>query len=29
MEEILEISVHIANAIADDIYNYYLTEILN
>jgi hypothetical protein len=29
MEDIIEISVHIANAIADDIYNYYLTEILN
>jgi hypothetical protein len=29
MEEINDISVYIADAIADDIYNYYLTEILN
>jgi hypothetical protein len=29
MEDINDISVYIADAIADDIYNYYLTEILN
>lgn len=29
MEEINDISEYIADAIADDIYNYYLTEILN
>jgi hypothetical protein len=29
MEEINDISTYIADAIADDIYNYYLTEILN
>jgi hypothetical protein len=29
MEEINDISVYIAEAIADDLYNYYLTEILN
>jgi hypothetical protein len=29
MEEINDISVYIADAIADDLYNYYLTEILN
>ena len=29
MDEIQDISVYIADAIADDIYNYYLTEILN
>lgn len=29
MEEINDISVYIADAIADDLYTYYLTEILN
>jgi hypothetical protein len=29
MEEINDISVYIADAIAEDIYTYYLTEILN
>lgn len=29
MEDIQDISVYIADAIAEDIYTYYLTEILN
>ena len=29
MEDIQDISVYIADAIAEDIYKYYLTEILN
>jgi hypothetical protein len=29
MDEIQDISVYIADAIADDLYTYYLTEILN